>query len=303
MLTDVDQTHARLLAGPFLGSAAIRCGALTRAQLRNESWRRLLRDVYVHRDLEISPLVRASAVALVIPTGGVVSGRTAAWLYGGLAPLPTDPVEITLPRDIAMGPRTGLRIRHALLAEQDTTTIADLPVTTVERTAFDIARLRRPRHAKDLTEAVVALDALARLRRFDPTDLTKYAARHRGWRGVRLVAEAAGLVDPGAESPMETRLRLTLVLGGLPRPVSQHKIYDSVGRFVARVDLAYPDLRVAIEYDGEDHKDRWADDMVRQNRIIGAGWTLMRYTNGDVSRRPTTIVTQVDAARCAALAA
>jgi very-short-patch-repair endonuclease len=102
---------------------------------------------------------------------------------------------------------------------------------------------------------------------------------------------------------METRLRLTLVLGGLPRPVTQHRIYDHTGRFVARVDLAYPELRIAIEYDGENHKERWAEDMVRQNRIIGAGWTLMRYTNRDVVRRSKTVVAQVDAARCAALAA
>jgi very-short-patch-repair endonuclease len=72
---------------------------------------------------------------------------------------------------------------------------------------------------------------------------------------------------------------------------------------VARVDLAYPELRIAIEYDGENHKERWAEDMVRQNRIIGAGWTLMRYTNRDVVRRSKTVVAQVDAARCAALAA
>jgi hypothetical protein len=57
----------QLLAGPFLGSDALRRGVLTRAQLRNESWRRLLRDVYVHQELEISPLIRAWAVALVTP--------------------------------------------------------------------------------------------------------------------------------------------------------------------------------------------------------------------------------------------
>lgn len=176
-------------------------------------------------------------------------------------------------------------------------------MTTVQRTAFDIARLRRPRSAVDLIEAVVALDALAHLRRFDPGELAEYAAKHPGWRGVRLVAEAAELVDPGTESPMETRLRMTLVIGGLPRPVTQHRIYDHAGRFVARVDLAYPDLRIAIEYDGENHKDRWAEDVVRQNRIIGAGWTLMRYTNKDVTGRSRTIVTQVEAARRAAIAA
>jgi len=299
----MDKYHERLLTEPFLGSAAIRSGVLTRAQLRHESWRRVLRDVYVHPDLEISPLIRAMAVSLLIPAGGVVSGRTAAWLHGGLAPLPTDPVEITLPRDMPMGPRADLRIRRALLDKQDTTTIAGLPVTTALRTAFDLARLRKPEHREELVDAVAALDALAHLRRFDCDELLAYATGHPGWRGMRLVSQAVGLVDAGAESPMETRLRLILVFGGLPRPVVQYKIHDRTGRFIARVDLAYPDLRIAIEYDGEDHRDRWADDIARQNQIIGTGWTLMRYAGRDVYRRPALIVAQVDAARCVALAA
>jgi very-short-patch-repair endonuclease len=154
-----------------------------------------------------------------------------------------------------------------------------------------------------LIQSVAAVDALAGQTRLDPAKLIKYATERRGWRGVRLVQEVADLTDAGAQSAPESRLRLTLIFGGLPRPVTQFVVRDRIGNFIARVDLAYPELRIAIEYDGEDHRDRWADDIVRQNRIIGAGWTLMRYAKGDLFGRPDAVVAQVRAARCTPRAA
>jgi very-short-patch-repair endonuclease len=287
----------RLGSTPFLGSRAIAAGLLTRKQLRGKGWRRLLQDVYVRCGVPVDHLTRARAVALVLPEGAVISGRTAAWLYGGLTPRPSDPIEVTLRRDSSMKPRTGLTIRRALLPAVDIAEIAGVPVTTQMRTAFDIARLRKPGRVEPLIQAVAAVDALARQARLDSTELTKYATEHPGWRGVRLAQEVAELMDAGAESAPESRLRLTLIFGGLPRPVTQYTIRDRVGNFIARVDLVYPELRIAIEYDGEDHRDRWADDIVRQNRIVGAGWTLVRYAKGDLFGRPDAVVAQVRVAR------
>jgi very-short-patch-repair endonuclease len=154
-----------------------------------------------------------------------------------------------------------------------------------------------------LIEAVVSLDALTRACGVNRDELLRYATAHPRWRGVRLVPEVVRLVDLGAESPMESRLRLILVLGGLPAPTSQYEIRDRIGNFVARVDLAYPSLRIAIEYDGEHHRERWAQDIVRQNQIIGLGWTILRYTSRDVYRRQALVLTEVTAARSSALAA
>jgi hypothetical protein len=292
-----------LTTGPFLGSAAMQNGMLTRGQLRHETWQRVLRDVYVHRDLSIDLAIRARAVALVLPADAVISGRTAAWLYGGLTPRSSDPIEITLDRGTPMKPRAGLMIRRALLPIEDIAQVAGVPVTTPMRTAFDVARLRKPGRVEQLIQAVAAVDALAHEAHLDSAELLEYVAGHPRWRGVRLVQEVAELMDAGAESAPESRLRLTLVFGGLPRPVTQYVIRDSSGNFIARVDLAYPEMRIAIEYDGAGHRDRWADDIVRQNRIIGAGWTLMRYAKGDLFGRSRVIVAQVDAARHKCLAA
>lgn len=292
-----------IIGGPFRGSDAVRNGWLTKKQLRGREWRQLLRDVYLSADHPVDGVVRARAVSLVLPPGSVVSGPTAAWLHGGVPTATTDPIEVTLPRTASMGPRNGLRIRHALLASSDIAIIAGVPVTSAIRTGFDLARRRRPGSEHDLVESVVPIDALAHARRINAQDLLAYAQLHPGWRGVRLVADVVRLCDRGAESPMETRLRLKLVLGGLPAPATQYEIRDAAGRSVARVDLAYPELRIAIEFDGEHHRSIWANDLVRQNTIIGLGWTLLRYTGRDVYRRGTSIVTQVDAARQSALAA
>ncbi|HEX3812651.1 MAG TPA: DUF559 domain-containing protein [Mycobacteriales bacterium] len=288
------QTPRSPYDGPFLGSAAVRDGRLTNKQLRGAQWRRLHRDVYIRADLPVDPVTRARAASLLVPLGSVLSGPTAASLHGGIPIDPDHPLEVTLPRDAPMGPRAGLHIRRALVPHSDISMIAGVAATTPLRTGFDLARRRRPRSRAELIESIVALDALAQVRRLNPDDLLAYAATHRGWRGVRLVPEVVRLTDPGAESPMETRLRLVLVLGGLPVPESQHTIRDGGGLFVARVDLAYPSLRIAIEYDGEQHRERWAQDIVRQNRIIGLGWTLMRYTSADVFRHPASIVSQVE---------
>lgn len=291
------------MAQPFRGTDAIATGWLTPKQLRGHRWRRLLRDVYVDRSVSIDLAVRTRAISLILPANSVISGRTAAWLYGGLTPRSSDPIEITLPRDVPMGPRADLKIRRALLPASDIEHVADIPVTSPMRTAFDIARSRKPGRVEPLIQAVAAVDALAHETHLDPNELITYAAQHPRWRGVRLVQQVADLMDAGAESAPESRLRLALVFGGLPQPATQYVIRDRVGNFIARVDLAYPELRIAIEYDGEDHRDRWADDIVRQNRIIGAGWTLMRYAKGDLFGQPERILAQVSAARNTSLAA
>lgn len=89
---------------------------------------------------------------------------------------------------------------------------------------------------------------------------------------------------------METRLRWILLEGRLPRPEVQ------VDLGVGRADLFYRSARLIIEYDGGNHRDRLVEDDRRQNALVGAGYTLLRYTAPDVYQRPSLIVTQVRAA-------
>jgi hypothetical protein len=92
---------------------------------------------------------------------------------------------------------------------------------------------------------------------------------------------------------METRLRLVLVLAGLPNPRSQVSLRDDSGLFLARPDLYYPDAPLAIEYDGATHRESLAADNRRQNRLINAGYRLLRFTAGDVLDTPNAVVSVV----------
>jgi very-short-patch-repair endonuclease len=93
-----------------------------------------------------------------------------------------------------------------------------------------------------------------------------------------------------AESPMETRLRWMLIQARLPRPQVQTELRNQEGRFVGRADLYYPNARLVIEYDGQNHRDRLVEDNRRQNLLLSAGFRLLRFTASD---RPEAVTTQV----------
>ena len=94
---------------------------------------------------------------------------------------------------------------------------------------------------------------------------------------------------------MESRLRMLLVLGGLPRPGAQVPIHDRWGRFVGRPDLFYEAQRLGIEYDGGVHRDSLAEYNRRRNRLLDAGVRLLRFTAGDVLNNPDSVMAQVRA--------
>ena len=116
---------------------------------------------------------------------------------------------------------------------------------------------------------------------------------------ARIARAAAAFADPRAESPPESRLRLLLARAGLPA-VPQFVVRDADGRFVARVDLAYPELCLAVEYDGAWHAEdgQFARDRQRLNRLVAAGWVVLHVTAADL-RRPDQLVARVRALRAA----
>jgi hypothetical protein len=101
------------------------------------------------------------------------------------------------------------------------------------------------------------------------------------------------LAEPASESPMESRLRMLLVLGGLPRPQAQTSLKDRHGLFLGRPDLYYPERRLGLEYDGVGHRERLAEDNRRQNRLLSNGIQLLRFTAGDVLGTPDLVLAQV----------
>jgi very-short-patch-repair endonuclease len=155
------------------------------------------------------------------------------------------------------------------------------------RTAWEIARRCQP------ADAVAVIDALAARRGISRPDLLAYAHEHRREYGARKAELALQLVEPLAESPQESRLRVYLVLGGLPRPTVQFRVIHD-GRFVARVDLAWPQQRLAVEYDGEWHSGRGqlAKDRQRIRALSAAGWYVYPVTKYDM-RSPDVLVKDI----------
>jgi hypothetical protein len=80
------------------------------------------------------------------------------------------------------------------------------------------------------------------------------ADRYRGRRGIRRARIVLGLVDPGAESPKETWLRLLVIRNGFPRPQTQIPVYDEFGALVAVFDLGWEDMKIAMDYEGDHHR-------------------------------------------------
>ncbi|WP_431880452.1 DUF559 domain-containing protein [Micromonospora chalcea] len=280
----------RLEILPFRGSRAVSEGLLTWTMLRGQAWIRLLPDVYVHRDGYRADDHRmwCEAVALRLLPGAVLAGRSAAWLFGAYV-LPRDaPVTVLLPTAARLRPHPRLRLVRSPLPERDRTLVGGLPVTTPLRTAFDLGR------QGSLAEALVAVEALLRRRAVKLPALRAYAAARPGWPGAPLLREVLALAEPLSESPMETRLRLLLLDAGLGPLTAQHEVRAG-GRFVARVDLAWPALRLAVEYDGDHHRERahFRRDVARLNALRAAGWLVLRFTADDVLRRPDATVALV----------
>lgn len=274
--------------GPFTIAQALHAG-LTPRQLRGASWRRLASGVYVWKGLAEGPGLVLAATRQRLPAGAAFSGNTAAWLHGLDLP-PRDPIEVTIPRSLRIMAQAGVRVRRADLSPSDVVECRGLPVTSALRTVVDLGS--RP----PLVEAVVAVDIALHARLVELQDLRAYAAEGRGRKGIVQLRQAIELAEPATESAMETRLRLLLVLSGLPRPQIQVPLHDQRGRFLGRTDLYYPAQRLALEYDGGTHRDSLAEDNRRQNRLLIAGFRLLRFTASDVFRTPNSTVAQVQQA-------
>jgi hypothetical protein len=268
---------------PFLGSEAVNSGKLRPHQLRSR-FRAVFPDVYVRRDQQPTLRDRAVAAWLWSHRQGVIAGLTAAAWQGSKWVDERLPVELVWSN--ARPPR-GVRTYDIRLLPEEVTVVAGVPVTTPERTAFDIGR------RKAMGKAIAHLDALMRATGTKTDEVLQIADRHRGARGLRQLETAVALVDPGSQSPKETWLRLLLVRAGLPRPTTQIQVMAAGGAQVYYLDMGWEDLMVAAEYDGEQHRlDRWqyTRDIRRREALDRLGWIVIRVT---VSDRPADIIGRV----------
>jgi very-short-patch-repair endonuclease len=259
--------------GPFVGRDAVDAGLLTKRQLSGPAWCRLLPGIYGWRGLQLTHRDRCLAAGMYLDGRGAISGRDAAALWGADVLVRGAPIEVTVPLETRLRAPRGLRVVRSALPAGDVTSWAGTPTTTPGRTAFDLAR------RMSLVEAVVCIDAMLAARLVAMEDLERSARARPGWPGLPQLGKVLLLCDGKAESPQESRLRLILIAGGLPRPVAQYEVRTPSGMFVARLDLAYPQHLLGIEYDGDHHRGRGAyrSDLRRINNLRTCGWTVLRF--------------------------
>lgn len=122
---------------------------------------------------------------------------------------------------------------------------------------------------------------MARAAHLKVADIEQAAERHTGRKGIRQARDTIALVDPGAESPQETWLRLLVIRAGYPRPQTQYPVYNEYGALIGDVDLAWPELKIALEYEGRHHTDpeQLRKDIQRVDAMVETGWIVIRVTS------------------------
>jgi very-short-patch-repair endonuclease len=274
------------MAEPFIGSEAVANGDVLKSALRTH-YTKLFRDVYLSPGAELTPLVRARAGWLWSRRRGIVAGLSASALHGARW------VDVTAPLEILhsnRNPLPGLRVRGNRIEDDEVALIDGVPVTTPARTALDLGCWY------PTGEAVAAIDDLLRASDLKVAEVEALVQRYPGRRGIHLARNAIGLADPGAQSPKESWLRLLLIRVALPRLQTQIPVQDEFGDVIAYLDMGWENLKVGVEYDGEQHRSdrrQYGWDIRRLEMLERLGWIVIRVVAGD---RPVEVVSRVRAA-------
>jgi very-short-patch-repair endonuclease len=246
-------------------------GVLNRYALRTR-YVKLHRNVYVRVDVELTAADRARAAWLWSDRSAIAVGHSAAALLGSKW-LPNDlPAELGRVRYPSP---PNIVVHTGAIAEDEVCRRSGIRCTTAARTAYDLGR----RLTGDT--AIIRIDALLNATRCKTEDVESIAERYRGARGIRRLRSTLTLIDGGAESPQETRLRLLLVRDRLPEVTTQIPVRDDRGRVVRRIDMGWPQWRVGVEYDGEQHftnPDDYAADIERLEFLADRGWIIVRVS-------------------------
>lgn len=264
------------LAGPFLGAEAVSSGLVRKHHLRSR-YVALFPGVYLAAGLRPTFADRVEAAWLWSRRQGVVAGPSASRLFG--AKWVDDEAPIELVWTNARAP-SGIRTSALELRAGETVVLGQLLVTSVTRTAFDLAR--RP----PWRSAVARLDALGAAADFDRSAVVRLAECHKGLRGIRQVPRVLEMSDVGAQSPKETWLRLLISEAGFPRPQTQIPVRGAGGA-TYYLDMGWAERKIAVEYDGDHHRTnraQFARDIARLDDLACLGWIVIRVA-ADTPRR------------------
>ena len=269
---------------PFTRADAAAAG-ITAKMLRGSRFRQIFRGVYVDAAVPDHPLIRAQA-AVLKGVDAVASHTTAARVYE--LPVPPDAVEhITVPSASARTRAAGVRAHVGSVAgaRRVRGALVSAPGDVFVQLASVLS----------LVDLVVVGDAMVRRRLLSPSELQRHCREQSGAHTAQ-ACRAAAYVRDRVDSPTESRLRMLLVLAGLPEPEINNDILDRHGRVVMRLDLSYPSVRVAVEYDGRQHAEderQWNRDLSRREDLDDADWRILVVTRAGLFVEPARTVERV----------
>lgn len=258
-------------------------------RLRTKEFQRLFHDVYVLAGRALTILLWARAALKVTGPQGHISHVTAARLWD-LAPPKRSGVDVSTPSGVTRSRTDGIHA-HAARRGCDVVVRWGLRISSPVQTFLDLAG----QPGVGLVDLAVVGDPIVAKRLATSAELVAAADAWRG-RGARLARRAARLVREGVDSPMETRLRLLIVLAGLPEPKINHILRRCNGEWWVRLDLSYPEQRVLIEYDGRQHAEntkQWLGDIRRREELERLGWRTVTVTADGIFAEPEDTLRRV----------
>ena len=286
-----------------------RAGIVTRATLLDAGWSRSGLDRAVASALLFpvaNGVYRTAGTPWGLPStyhaalaaageGGALARRSAAEVLG-LVEERQAPHHLVIPhrrRPPVVPSSLAIVARSRTVHTDEVIEVSGLRATSAARTLLDLAPGNSVERLAELAAAAI------RLRHCGLAQLEKVVADHPGAQGrARLMTAVRLLGDDGAKARAEVEIAAVAALleAGLPRPEVAFRVHDGAGRLIAEVDLAYPARRLALEIDGY----RWHStpvqkraDETRQNRLILAGWTVLRFSAAVVRRSPHVLVDAV----------
>ena len=271
---------------PFSRQQALAVG-LTDQELRGPDYVKVLGAVFVSSRVGLTPHARVQAGLMVHPPDAIATHTSVARLMG--APVPSDPlVHITVVNPGDRRQRHGLRCHVAAIAEEDVRILQGLRVSAPARMFVELAG------QLNLIDLVIVGDWLVRHEHVSVEELRSYCARSR-LRYARRAKDAATYVRAGVDSPMETRLRLLIVLAGLPEPEVDVKLVDEYGQVYLRADLGYRSVKLAVEYDGRHHDEpqQRSRDGDRRDEFEEGSWRLLVVRADGIYGNPAKTIARV----------
>lgn len=265
-----------------LGDRSVR--AALRDGLLVQPWRGVLVDG--RRALETA--TRASAALLACGQGAVLSGPTALRIHGCDVSEDMD-VHVTVPYLNWVRSKAGLIIHHDQFDQQDVVCRDRLPVFVLDHAIAEVLCSTKRWVGLACLDKTLSGRSDADARSFLAAVGSRLATRDNR-RGLRVAESLLCLGTSGAESPQESRLRLLVIDAGYPLPVTQHAILTLSGELLYRLDMAWVELRIGVEYDGyEAHEGREEYDVERDRRLAGRGWRIIRVRK-DVFADPSSFL-------------